>query len=131
MLEYAFYNTVKSIDNKHIASSGDIMSYLQEPVNINGYSDYSGLHIYTYDNDIIKHRYLYGSLLNIYINNNDIKIMLEEFGFSSDQFYEESISRFTWHVQMEPLGPLNSAFLILKIRITHHTIGALWSCILD
>ena len=107
------------------------MSYLQEPVNINGYSDYSGLHIYTYDNDIIKHRYLYGSLLNIYINNNDIKIMLEEFGFSSDQFYEESISRFTWHVQMEPLGPLNSAFLILKIRITHHTIGALWSCILD
>ncbi len=96
LLEYTFYNTVKSIDNKHIASSGDVMSYLQEPVNIDGYSDYSGLHIYTYDNDIVRHRYLYGSLLNIYSNDNDIKIMLEEFGFSSDQFSEESIAGFTY-----------------------------------
>jgi len=56
-IEKIFYGTVKTLDKNHLVSSGDVISFLQEPPNIEGNSDYAGLHIYFYDNDQVRHRF--------------------------------------------------------------------------
>ena len=96
MIEKAFYETVKLYDPNHLASSGEVISYLQEPQNIEGYSDYSGLHIYFYDNDRIRQRFTYGSMLKIFSNDGNNKSFLEEFGFSTNQISEESHGEFIY-----------------------------------
>lgn len=97
-IEKSFYQTVKFYDPKHLASSGEVISYLQEPQNIEGYSDYSGLHIYFYDNDKIRHRFTYGSMLRIYSNDGNNRSFLEEFGFSTNQVSEDSQGEFIYSI---------------------------------
>lgn len=91
----AYSKTVKSIDNKHIISSGDVPdSYMQETPNVRELVDYIGPHLYLYDSDLARHGYMYSALLELFSNDNDIPIILEEFGFSTHQFSEESQARF-------------------------------------
>jgi endo-1,4-beta-mannosidase len=92
----SFYETVKRIDPVHPITSGDVISSLQDPTNIYDVADYSGLHIYFYDNDLVRHRYAYGSLINIYQNNSEIGAFLEEFGFSTNQVSEDSQKNFIY-----------------------------------
>jgi endo-1,4-beta-mannosidase len=96
LIEKAFYGTVKLYDQKHLVSSGEVISYLQEPQNIEGNSDYAGLHIYFYDNDRIRHRFTYGSMLKIYSNDGNNRSFLEEFGYSTNQISEESQGEFIY-----------------------------------
>lgn len=97
-LERTFYGTVRNLDKNRLISSGEVISFLQEPPNIAGNSDYSGLHIYLYDNNKTRHRFTYGALLNIYSNDHSVQSFLEEFGFSTNQITEESQANFTYEM---------------------------------
>ncbi len=91
----AFAKTVKSIDPNHIISSGDIPNeYMQETPNVRDIIDYVGPHLYLYDSNIIRHGYMYSAALEMFSNDGDVPIILEEFGFSTHQFSEESQARF-------------------------------------
>ncbi|MEM2220620.1 MAG: cellulase family glycosylhydrolase [Ignisphaera sp.] len=91
----AFVKTVKSIDPGHVASSGDIPNeYMQETPNVRDLVDYVGPHLYLYDSDIVRHGYTYSAVLEMFSNDGDIPIVLEEFGFSTHQFSEEAHARF-------------------------------------
>lgn len=91
----AFAYTVKSIDKDHVISSGDIIdSYMQETYNVEGVVDYIGPHIYLYDNDPIRHSHLYATLVELSSNAQTVPVIVEEFGFSTHQFSEESHARF-------------------------------------
>jgi endo-1,4-beta-mannosidase len=91
----AFSETVRSIDKNHVISSGDTPdSYLQETPNIRELVDYAGPHLYIYDTDLTRHGYIYGALVELYSNTGDLPVILEEFGFSTHQYSEESQARF-------------------------------------
>lgn len=91
----AFTKTVKSIDPSHIVSSGDIPNeYMQETPNVRDLVDYVGPHLYLYDSDGVRHGYTYSALLELFSNDGDVPIILEEFGFSTHQFSEEAQARF-------------------------------------
>jgi len=91
----AFSKTVKSIDLNHVVSSGDLIDgYMQETPNVRDLVDYVGLHLYLYDSDIVRHGYTYSAMLELYSNDGDLPVILEEFGFSTYQFSEESQARF-------------------------------------
>jgi endo-1,4-beta-mannosidase len=91
----AFSETVRSIDKNHVISSGDTPdSYLQETPNIRELVDYAGPHLYIYDTDLTRHGYMYGALVELFSNTGDLPVILEEFGFSTHQYSEESQARF-------------------------------------
>ncbi|MCI4437282.1 MAG: cellulase family glycosylhydrolase [Ignisphaera sp.] len=91
----AFAGTVKSVDNAHVISSGDVPdSYMQETPNVRGFVDYIGPHLYLYDTDLVRHGYMYGAMLELFSNSGDVPVILEEFGFSTHQYSEESQARF-------------------------------------
>ncbi|BAB59829.1 TVG0696003 [Thermoplasma volcanium GSS1] len=96
VLESVFYGIVKNLDPDHTVSSGDVLSFLQQPPNIRNHSDYAGLHLYFYDNDLLRQRYSYGSLLNIFSNDGSVPVFLEEFGFSTNQGTEKSQGEFIY-----------------------------------
>jgi endo-1,4-beta-mannosidase len=91
----AFSETVRGVDRDHVVSSGDTPdSYLQETPNIRELVDYVGLHLYLYDTDLARHGYMYGALVELFSNAGDLPVVLEEFGFSTHQYSEESQARF-------------------------------------
>jgi endo-1,4-beta-mannosidase len=91
----AFSKTVKSVDPSHVVSSGDIPNeYMQETPNVRDFVDYVGPHLYLYDSDVVRHGYTYSAILELFSNDGDIPIVLEEFGFSTHQFSEDSQARF-------------------------------------
>ncbi|AAT44037.1 glycoside hydrolase 5 family protein [Picrophilus oshimae] len=97
LLQRTFYLTVKSLAPNSLISSGDVLSDLQYPDKVHDLTDYSGLHLYFYDDDLIRHRTNYGSLINVY-SGGKFPVLLEEFGFSSSQFSDESIARFVYEI---------------------------------
>ncbi|RLG75684.1 MAG: glycoside hydrolase family 42, partial [Thermoprotei archaeon] len=91
----AFVGTVKRIDPKHVVSSGDIpWSYLQETPIVKNLVDYVGPHLYLYDVDKVRHGYTYAAMLELFSDGGAAPVILEEFGFSTYQFSEESHARF-------------------------------------
>lgn len=95
----AFSLTVKNIDKDHVLSSGDVPdSYMQETHNVKEFVDYIGPHIYLYDNDLIRHSYLYATLIELFSNGSIHPVILEEFGFSTHQFSEDTHAKFIYEI---------------------------------
>lgn len=117
VIESVIYGLLKRLDPSHLVSSGDVLSYLQHPPNISNHSDYSGLHLYFYDNNLIRQRYNYGNLLNVFSNDGQFPVFLEEFGFSTNQGSEDSQGDFIY-------STLWTAF-------ANNSIGALVWCFSD
>jgi len=113
-----FSKTIKSIDKDHVVSSGDIPdSYLQETPNVKDYVDYVGPHLYLYDTDSIRHGYIYGAMLELFSNDGDIPVILEEFGFSTYQYSEDNHAKFVNEV--------------LYTALAHNASGAFIWCFSD
>lgn len=101
----SFSHTVKAIDRDHVISSGDVPdSYMQETHNVKEFVDYVGPHIYLYDNDPVRHSYLYAVLIEMFSNGLSHPVILEEFGFSTHQFSEESHAKFIYEILYEALA---------------------------
>ena len=91
----AFSQTVSRIAKRSVVSSGDLPdSYMQETPNVSPYVDYVGPHLYLYDTDPVRHGYRYGAMIELYLNDRQVPVILEEFGFSTYQYSEESQARF-------------------------------------
>jgi endo-1,4-beta-mannosidase len=91
----AFADTVRRVDRDRVISSGDVPdSYLQETPNVRDYVDYVGPHLYLYDVDLVRHGYMYGAFIELFSNSGDLPVILEEFGFSTHQYSEESHAEF-------------------------------------
>lgn len=91
----AFSYTVRSLDKDHVLSSGDIpTSYMQETYNVKDFVDYAGPHLYLYDSDPIRHAYLYAAAVELFSNAHTHPVIVEEFGFSTHQYSEESHAQF-------------------------------------
>lgn len=91
----AFAQTIKSIDKNHVLSSGDVPdSFMQETYNVRDIVDYVGPHLYLYDSDTVRHAYLYVTLMELFSNAHTHPVIVEEFGFSTHQFSEESQAQF-------------------------------------
>jgi endo-1,4-beta-mannosidase len=89
-----FSSVVKSIDKDHVVSSGDLVdSYMQETPNVRDLVDYVGPHLYLFEDDLVKQGFMFGALIEFFSNDGDIPVILEEFGFSTHQFSEESQAR--------------------------------------
>ncbi|ABL79067.1 Glycoside hydrolase, family 42, N-terminal domain protein [Thermofilum pendens Hrk 5] len=114
----AFTKTMKSVDPNHIVSSGDIPdSFMQETPNVRHLVDYVGPHLYLYDTDLVRLGYFYGAMLELFSNAGDLPVILEEFGFSTLQFSEESHARFVEE--------------ILYTSLAHEASGAFIWCFSD
>ena len=86
---------VSSIARSALVSSGDLVdSYMQEPPNVSSLVDYIGLHLYLHDSDPVRHGYTYGAIIELFSNDNTIPVIVEEFGFSTYQYSEESHAKF-------------------------------------
>lgn len=95
-LEY-LVKVIKDIDREHVVSSGDIPDqYMQETPNVKKTVDYIGPHLYLYALDQTRHGYMYGAFLDFFSNYGSAPVLLEEFGFSTHQFSDESISLFLY-----------------------------------
>ncbi len=91
----AYSSAIKSIDPAHPFSSGDVKSsYLQETPNVKDLVDWVGPHLYLYDTDLVRHAYLYPAYIELFSNDGDKPVLLEEFGFSTYQFSEEGLAGF-------------------------------------
>ena len=108
---------IKSLDPGHAFSSGDVPdSYMQETPNVRGLVDYVGPHLYLYDNDAVRHGLLYSAAIELF-RDLDYPVVLEEFGFSTLQFSEESHARFVEEA--------------LYSALAHGASGALVWCLSD
>ncbi|BCU67785.1 mannan endo-1,4-beta-mannosidase [Sulfolobales archaeon HS-7] len=87
-----------------IVSSGDVLSYLQDPEIVRKYSDYVGIHLYRYDTDPVRHGYVYGATIQLYSMGGRVPVVLEEFGFSTSQYSQESIAQFVYEVLWSSYG---------------------------
>ncbi|MEM0490791.1 MAG: glycoside hydrolase family 42 [Ignisphaera sp.] len=95
----AFSYTIKNIDKDHVLSSGDVPdSYMQETHNVKKLVDYVGPHLYLYDNDPIRHSHLYAALIELFSNGSTHPVILEEFGFSTHQFSEDTQAKFIYEI---------------------------------
>lgn len=109
---------VKSIDREHLFSSGDVpSSVLQDPLFTRGLVDYVGPHLYFYDSDEVRHGYTYTATLELFRDCGEVPVILEEFGFSTHQFSEESHAVFVREV--------------LYTALAHGASGALIWCFSD
>lgn len=114
----AYSSAVKSADPAHPFSSGDVPnSYLQEAPNVKGLVDWVGPHLYLYDTDSIRHSYLYPAYIELFSNDGEVPVLLEEFGFSTYQFSEDLHAKF-----------IND---VLWSSLAHGAIGAFIWCFSD
>jgi Endo-beta-mannanase len=114
----SFSSAIKSVDPAHPLSSGDVASsYLQEAPNVKGLVDWVGLHLYQYDTNLVRHGYLYPAFIELFSNDGDTPVILEEFGFSTYQFSEE-----------QHAGFVND---VLWSALAHGAIGAFIWCFSD
>lgn len=91
----AYSSAVKGLGGQRPFSSGDVPdSYLQETPNVRGLVDWVGPHLYLYDADAVRHAYLYPAYMELFSNDGDLPVLLEEFGFSTYQFSEGDHARF-------------------------------------
>ncbi len=113
-----FSRTVKELANNVLVSSGDVPdSYLQETPNVKSIVDYVGPHLYLYDTDPVRHGYTYGAMIELFSNDGTLPVILEEFGFSTHQYSEESQARFVNEV--------------LYTSLAHRASGAFIWCFSD
>ncbi|MDT7862208.1 MAG: cellulase family glycosylhydrolase [Saccharolobus sp.] len=114
------YKTVKEIDNTHVVSVGDNVSPFShtflKPENVRGIVDYASPHIYLYDQNPIRHSMQYFMILE-YNRSSGLPVILEEFGFPTAVYSEESHARF--------IG------LILRGALLYGAEGALIWCFSD
>jgi len=90
----AFSETIRSIDNNHLISSGDVPdSYMQETPNIRDIVDYVGPHLYIFGTDDVRQGFSYGAFIELFRNSGDLPVILEEFGFSTALLSEELQAR--------------------------------------
>jgi endo-1,4-beta-mannosidase len=114
----SFSSAIKSVDPAHPLSSGDVASsYLQEAPNVKGLVDWVGLHLYQYDTNLVRHGYLYPAFIELFSNDGDVPVILEEFGFSTYQLSEE-----------QHAGFVND---VLWSALAHGAIGAFIWCFSD
>ncbi|MEM4873640.1 MAG: glycoside hydrolase family 42 [Thermofilaceae archaeon] len=114
----SFACTVKGLDGDHVVSSGDVPdSYMQETPNVRDVVDYVGPHLYLYDSDEVRHGYAYASYIELFSCAGSAPVILEEFGFSTLQYSEESHARF-----------INE---ILYTALAHEASGAFVWCFSD
>ena len=110
--------SIKAVDPVHLFSSGDVPnSYLQETPNVKDLVDWVGPHLYLYDTNLIRHAYLYPAYIELFSNDGDRPVLLEEFGFSTYQFSEEKHADF-----------IND---VLWSSLAHGAIGAFIWCFSD
>lgn len=114
------YNYIKRIDDQHLISVGDNVSPFSHnflrPENVKGIVDYASPHIYQYDQDPIRHSIRYFMILE-YDRSAGLPVILEEFGFPTAVYSEESHARF--------IG------LILRGALVYGADGALIWCFSD
>ncbi len=114
----SFSSAIKSVDPAHPLSSGDVASsYLQEAPNVKGLVDWVGLHLYQYDTNLVRHGYLYPAFIELFSNDGDVPVILEEFDFSTYQLSEE-----------QHAGFVND---VLWSALAHGAIGAFIWCFSD
>lgn len=114
------YTSIKGIDSRHLVSIGDSVSlysptYLK-PENLKGIIDYASPHLYLYDEDPIRHTMTYESVLE-YCRSSGITTLLEEFGYPTSLYSEESQAGFI--------------DVILHSALFYGTIGAFIWCFSD
>lgn len=109
----AFRDSVKAVDGSHVIGSGDVPdSYAQRPHLVRGLVDYIGPHLYLYDADEVRHGYSYSGMLELFSDDGQQPVILEEFGFSSLQFSEEDRAGFIYEVLYTALAHLASGALV-------------------
>ncbi|MCS7105474.1 MAG: glycoside hydrolase family 42 [Thermofilaceae archaeon] len=114
----SFAYSVRRLDPNHVLSSGDVPdSFMQETPNVKDIVDYVGPHLYLYDSDEVRHGYTYSAMLELYSCGGKLPVILEEFGFSTLQYSEESHARF-----------INE---ILYTALAHEASGAFLWCFSD
>ena len=67
---------------------------MQETPNVKDFVDYIGPHLYLYDDDEVRHGYTYGAMMELFSCGGLSPVILEEFGFSTHQFSEQSHAEF-------------------------------------
>ncbi|MGC9113166.1 glycoside hydrolase 5 family protein [Acidilobus sp.] len=93
----AVRQAIGSVDSGHVFSAGDVSdSYGQAPHLVRGVTDYVGPHLYLYDGDPVRHGYLYSGMLELFSDDGQNPVMLEEFGFSSLQYSEADRAAFIY-----------------------------------
>ncbi len=114
----SFACAVRAADGEHVLSSGDIPdSYMQETPSVSSIVDYVGPHLYLYDTDEVRHGYSYAAFLELFACAGEVPVILEEFGFSTLQYSEESHAEF-----------LNE---VLYTALSHEASGAFVWCFSD
>jgi len=114
----AFVQAIKGVDPHHVVSSGDIPdSYMQETPSVKHIVDYVGPHLYLYDTDSVRHGYMYAAMLELFADAGEAPVILEEFGFSTLQYSEESHAAFVNEV--------------LYTALAHEASGAFVWCFSD
>jgi len=95
----AVAQSLRSADGEHVFSSGDVPSgYAQRPNLVRGVVDYVGPHLYLYDDDPVRHGFSYSGMLELFSDDGQVPVVLEEFGFSSLQFSEADRAAFIYEV---------------------------------
>ncbi|ADX83632.1 cellulase family glycosylhydrolase [Sulfolobus islandicus] len=114
------YSYIKGIDDQHVVSVGDNVSPFSHnflrPENVKGIVDYASPHIYLYDQDPVRHSFQYFMTLE-YDQSSRLPVILEEFGFPTSLYSEESHAKF--------IG------LILRGALVYGADGALIWCFSD
>ncbi|MCY0860344.1 MAG: DUF4434 domain-containing protein [Sulfolobaceae archaeon] len=116
----SLYHAIKDIDRDHLVSIGDSVSLYSQPYlkpeNLRGIIDYASPHLYRYDEDPIRHTLTYESVLE-YCRSSGIPTLLEEFGYPTSLYSEESQAGFI--------------DIILHSALFYGTIGAFIWCFSD
>jgi len=88
---------IKELDEVHMVSIGDSTSPRSRlplrPENVFDLVDYLSPHIYYYDDDEVRHTYYYMMELE-YLRSLGVPVILEEYGFPTNLYEEDSHSRF-------------------------------------
>lgn len=114
----AVRQAISSVDSGHVFSAGDVPdSYGQAPHLVRGITDYVGPHLYLYDGDPVRHGYLYSGMLELFSDDGQSPVILEEFGFSSLQYSEADRAAFIYEA--------------LYAALAHRASGAFVWCFSD
>jgi endo-1,4-beta-mannosidase len=101
----ALVQALRSADGEHVIGSGDVAdSYAQRPTLVRGLVDYVGLHLYLYDSDPVRHGFSYSGMIELFSDDGQVPVILEEFGFSSLQFSEQDRAAFIYEVLYSALA---------------------------
>jgi len=91
------YRDIKEEDSHHIVSLGDSttpFSTLLTPEKVEPYVDYFSPHLYLYDDNPIRHTMTYLAVLEYCRSLKKKPVILEEYGFPTNLYTEESHARF-------------------------------------